>query len=104
MYVQREQNRIMSFKSFSLQMVHVNAVPVGRICHSLQAEAQSAVHTSQQSSDSLSGCCSWPEIAWLIVEPSQSPSDNKAFSSLVATDGGTWSMSLQVFVEASRSL
>ena len=67
MYVQREQNRIISFKSFSLQTVHVNAVPGGRICHSLWAEAWSAVHIPQQSSDSLSGCCSWPGIAWLTV-------------------------------------
>lgn len=53
MSIQREQNKVMLFKGLSLQTVHTNAVPVGRIFHLFQAETQPGVCTQQQSRDSL---------------------------------------------------
>lgn len=53
MSIQREQNKVMLFKSLSLQVVCINTVPVGRIYHLFQAETQPGVCTQQQSSGSL---------------------------------------------------
>lgn len=42
MSIQREQNKVMLFKSLSLQMVRDNTVPVGRIYHLFEAETHTA--------------------------------------------------------------
>jgi len=53
MSIQREQSKVMLCKSLSLQTVHVNTVPGGRIYHLFQAEAEPGVCIWQQSRDSL---------------------------------------------------
>lgn len=53
MSIQREQNKVMLFKSLNWWTVHVNTVPVGRIYHLFQAATPPGVCPWQRSSDSL---------------------------------------------------